>query len=67
MKIINTPLQCAHRLTCINYKKKPWYITMWGICNDYACNYPRIFKPIDSNRLCSDALQFPDDCPLKSV
>ena len=64
MKIINTPKQCIHRLTCINYKKGLWFANILGITNDYACNYPYISKPIDSNRLCSDPFKFPKDCPL---
>jgi len=67
MKIINTPLQCAHRLSCINSKKGLWITRILTICNDYACNYPYITKPISSTRLCSDPLQFPKNCPLKSV
>jgi hypothetical protein len=66
-KVISIPLQCAHRVTCINYKKGNWVVNILGICNDHACNYPHLSKPVDNNRLCSDPFQFPDNCPLKSV
>ncbi len=67
MKIIKYPLQCAHRLTCINYKKGLWFINILGICNDHACNYPNINKPINTNKLCSDPFKFPKNCPLTSI
>jgi hypothetical protein len=67
MKAINSPRQCAHRLTCRNYKKGSWFGHIFTILNDHACNYPHRFKPIDSNRLCSDPFHFPEDCPLQSV
>lgn len=67
-KIISTPNECAHRLTCRNYKKPgaSWLGNIFTILNDHSCNYPHLYKPIDSDRLCSDPWQFPEDCPLKT-
>jgi len=67
MKKIDVPVQCAHRVTCINYNKKSWLLNLLGICNDHACNFPSTCKPVDSTRLCSNYFEFPLDCPLISV